>query len=247
MKKQKEIGKKILLIIPAYNEEENILTTFQAIQNYNKKSNEKLDVIVINDGSTDRTGEICQKNKIPHINLIQNLGIGGAVQTGYKYALENNYDIAIQFDGDGQHDVNYIPNLLRKMGQAQADLVIGSRFLDKSTSEFKSTGTRRIGIKIISFLIRLFTRKKITDPTSGFRAASKRTIEHFSCSYPKEYPEPESIVNLVRKGYSIAETPVKMKERVGGVSSIRSWKSVYYMINVSLSIFITSLKGRRDC
>lgn len=151
---------KILLIIPAYNEEENIYTTFQTIQNYNKMSKEKLDVIVINDGSTDRTSEICQKNKIPHINLIQNLGIGGAVQTGYKYALEKNYDIAIQFDGDGQHDVNYIPNLLSKMEQTQADLVIGSRFLDKSTSGFKSTGTRRIGIKIISLLIRLFTRKK---------------------------------------------------------------------------------------
>lgn len=244
---QKKKDKKVLLIIPAYNEEENILNAFRTIQLYNETAKNKLDVIVINDGSTDQTSEICQKNKIPHINLIQNLGIGGAVQTGYKYAFENDYDIAIQFDGDGQHDVNYVPNLLKKMEETNADLVIGSRFLDHSTSEFKSTWTRRIGIKIISFLIRLFTRKKITDPTSGFRAASKRTIEHFSCSYPKEYPEPESIVNLVRKGYSIAETPVKMKERVGGVSSIRAWKSVYYMINVSLSIFITSLKGRRDC
>ena len=133
------------------------------------------------------------------------------------------------------------------MEQTQADLVIGSRFLDKSTSGFKSTGTRRIGIKIISLLIRLFTRKKITDPTSGFRAASRRTIIHFSCSYPKEYPEPESIVNLVRKGYSIVETSVKMKERTKGVSSIRSWKSIYYMINVGLSIIITSMKRARDC
>ena len=238
---------KILLIIPAYNEEKSILNTYQSVLDYNRNHKLKMvDVIVINDGSKDLTKQILVNNHIPHISLVHNLGIGGAVQTGYKYALEHNYDYAIQFDGDGQHDINYIETILQPLRKGQADLCIGSRFID-DTSDFKSTGARRVGIKIISFLIKLFAHIRITDPTSGFRAANRMVIEHFANSYPREYPEPESIVNLTRLNYKIMERPVKMKERVGGVSSIRAWKTIYYMINVGLSIIVTSLKRKGDC
>ena len=227
---------KVLLVIPAYNEEENILKTCQKI----KKENKKLDFIVINDGSKDNTKKILEDNNIPHINLIHNLGIGGAVQTGYKYALENNYDIVVQFDGDGQHDASYISNLVEEIEKGN-DIVIGSRFV-KELSEFKSTGARRFGIKIISFFIKLFTGTKIADTTSGFRAVNKKIIAEFAQNYPTEYPEPVSTTELLKKGYKVEEVAVKMNEREGGVSSIRAWKNAYYMINVILSIFIVSIR-----
>ena len=163
---------KVLLIIPAYNEEENILNTCNKI----KEFSDELDYIVINDGSKDNTLKILQENNIKHINLINNLGIGGAVQTGYKYAYEHGYDIAIQFDGDGQHDVNYVPNICEPIVEGQADMVIGTRYLDKSASQFQSTFMRRLGSNIIFFFIKVCTGKKITDPTSGFRAANKNII-----------------------------------------------------------------------
>lgn len=244
---KKKLKESILLIVPAYNEEDCILNTYQTIVEYNNKhKDKKMDIIVINDGSRDNTKKILEENNISHVNLVHNLGIGGAVQTGYKYALEHNYDYAVQFDGDGQHDINYVEKILQPLKKEQADLCIGSRFID-DTSDFKSTGARRIGIKIISFLIQTFAHIKITDPTSGFRAANRKVIEHFANSYPREYPEPESIVNLTRLHYKIVERPVKMKERTGGVSSIRAWKTVYYMINVGLSIIVTSLKRKGDC
>ncbi len=232
---------KVLLIIPAYNEEKNILKTYQDIVLNNKD----VDVIVINDGSKDKTEKILRENKINHIELVNNLGIGGAVQTGYKYAYDNNYDIAIQFDGDGQHDAKYINNLIEPLLSNKADFVIGSRFIS-NISEFRSTKARRFGIRIISFLIKLLTGKKITDPTSGFRAGNKKVIKLFANSYPTEYPEPESIVNLIKKKYRITDIPIKMNERTGGISSIRKWKTIYYMINVCLSIIITNLKKGSD-
>ena len=145
---------KILLIIPAYNEQDNILNVCNIIKDYNIKSKQKLDYIVINDGSSDNTLKILKDNNLNYINLINNLGIGGAVQTGYKYAYENDYDIAIQFDGDGQHNVNFVPNICEPIIKGQADLVIGSRYLDKTTSKFKSTFMRRFGGNIISFFIK---------------------------------------------------------------------------------------------
>ena len=139
---------RILLIIPAYNEEENILGTYKEIRNFNKNNKVKYDVIVINDGSTDNTENILNENKIRHITLIHNLGIGGAVQTGYKYAYENNYDIAVQFDGDGQHDVNCVYDIIKPILDKKADFTIGSRFIDKTSSRFKSTVARQIGIRV---------------------------------------------------------------------------------------------------
>ncbi|MGJ0961525.1 glycosyltransferase family 2 protein [Faecalicoccus pleomorphus] len=229
---------KILLIIPAYNEELNILKTYKSIIDYNSQHDSNYDVIVINDGSRDHTEEILVENNIPHIKLIHNLGIGGAVQTGYKYALLHNYDIAIQFDGDGQHDVNYIQSIISPIIHNKADMVIGSRFVEGSTSEFKSTRARQMGIKVISCFINLLTKKKIYDVTSGFRAINRSLITQFAMDYPLEYPEPISTTTILKQGKTVDEVPVKMKERLRGVSSIRSWKNVYYMINVLLSILI---------
>ena len=233
---------KVLLIIPSYNEEENVLNNYNRILDFNKKSKIKYDAIVINDGSKDKTEEICRENNILYISLVHNLGIGGAVQTGYKYALKHNYDIAVQFDGDGQHDVNYVKNIIDPIINRECDMVIGSRFIDKNSSEFKSSFSRRIGIKLISFFIKLTTRKKIYDTTSGFRAVNKEIIKRFSVSYPTEYPEPVSTTELLKCGYKVKEVPVSMNERIGGVSSIRAWKSAYYMMNVILSIFIVGIR-----
>ena len=234
MKKQ---NKKVLLIIPAYNEEENILKTCNKI----KKENKNLDFIVINDGSKDRTLQILKENNLLHINLVHNLGIGGAVQTGYKYALENNYDIAVQFDGDGQHDVRYVEKLIKPILDGEADFTIGSRFVEE-LSTFKSSKARRIGINIISFFIKLFTGKKIYDTTSGFRAVNKDIIRFFAMYYPIEYPEPVSTTELLKQGKRVKEVSVEMNEREGGVSSIRAWKNAYYMFNVILSIIIVSIR-----
>lgn len=232
---------KVLLIIPAYNEEENILNTINKIKEYS----DEINYVVINDGSKDKTEEILTNNNINHIKLVKNLGIGGAVQTGYKYAYENNYDIAIQFDGDGQHDVNYVPKICEPLLEGQADMVIGTRYLDKTSSKFQSTFMRRLGSSIISFFIKISTRNKITDPTSGFRAANKKIIEEFAKEYPKEYPEPESTVSLLVNGYKVKEVPVSMNERTGGKSSINVWKSVDYMVKVVLAIIIDSISLRK--
>jgi len=238
VKSEKLLNPKVLLIIPAYNEEENILRTYNSIIDSNKKNGTNYDVIVINDGSKDSTGFICKSNNIPTINLIHNLGIGGAVQTGYKYALKNNYDIAIQFDGDGQHDIESVKKIIKPLENGLADMVIGSRFVDDSVSEFKSTAARRLGINLISFLIKIVTRTKIYDTTSGFRACNKKVISLFAKSYPTEYPEPITTTELLKRKYIVVESGVKMQDRIGGVSSIGSWKNVYYMVNVILSIII---------
>lgn len=237
--------KKILLIIPAYNEEKNILKTYQTIQDYNKKNKTNYDVIVINDGSKDRTEDVLIENKIPHIRLLTNLGIGGAVQTGYKYADRNGYDIAIQYDGDGQHDVSYVKNLIEPILNEETDMVIGSRFIDKTESEFKSSFARRLGIRLISFLIKIKTGIKIYDTTSGFRAVGKKGISSFSKIYPSEYPEPISTVYILSKNYKVKEIPVSMNERTEGKSSIHTWKSIYYMINVFLTILLMK-KGDKN-
>lgn len=232
---------KVLLIIPSYNEEENVLNNYKRIIKHNEKYKTNYDVIIVNDGSKDKTEKICKENNIPYISLIHNLGIGGAVQTGYKYAYEHGYDVAVQFDGDGQHDVRYVENIIKPIKDKKADMVIGSRFIDKRSSEFKTSRARRIGIKLISFFIKIITKKKIYDTTSGFRAVDKKLIERFASNYPVEYPEPVSTTEVLRLGYRVEEVPVSMNERENGVSSIKAWKNVYYMINVILSIVIIGL------
>ena len=225
---------KIILIIPAHNEEDSIQKTIDSIKNY--------EYIIINDGSTDNTEQVLIDNNYNHVSLSFNLGIGGAVQTGYKYALENGYDIAVQFDADGQHDADSIKDLIQPIIEGEADFTIGSRFIRKNSENFKSSFLRRVGIRLISNVIFLFSRTRIYDTTSGFRAANKEVIAHFAESYPKEYPEPVSDYELVKLGFKVTEVSVKMHERKAGKSSIHSWKSAYYVINVLLSIFVIKIR-----
>lgn len=234
--------KKILVIIPAYNEELNIKNTVDKLKKLKLPKKYSLDYIVINDGSRDNTLKVCKENNINVITLINNLGIGGAVQTGYKYAYYNNYDIAIQFDGDGQHDANYILNLVEKIDNGY-NMVIGSRFIE-NLSEFRSSSMRQLGIKILSLCIKIFSGVKIYDPTSGFRAVDKEGIKLFATSYPIEYPEPSSSVDLVKSGLLITEIPVEMHEREFGKSSINLTKSIYYMVSVCIAIMVAGLKKR---
>lgn len=231
---------KPLLIIPCFNESENILNV---IKNVTENGlSEKYDYIIINDGSTDKTLEICIENNINHLDLSVNLGIGGAVQTGYMYAKKYNYDIAIQFDGDGQHDVNYLENLIKPILEEKSDIVIGSRFIDKKG--FQSSSYRRMGIKILSNLIYILVGKKVIDVTSGFRACNKKAIELFSTNYPSDYPEPEAIVLAYKNDINILEVPVVMKEREFGKSSINKLRAIYYMVKVSIAIIISSLSAK---
>ena len=236
------MNSKVLIIIPAYNEEKNILNTYKSIVDFNKNNKTNYECIVINDCSTDGTKKILEDNNITHINLIHNLGIGGAVQTGYKYAYYHDYDIAVQYDGDGQHDVAYIEKIIKPLIDKKADMVIGSRFIDKSLKGFKSSAARRIGIKVISAFIKFATGYKVYDTTSGFRAINKKVILEFASEYPSEYPEPVTDAEVLKKGYKISEVPVVMKKRIGGISSIRAWKSVYYMLNVCLALLVIKMR-----
>ena len=225
-----------LIIIPAYNEEENIERTVMAIQEKAKD----FDYIIVNDCSTDSTKTICENNGYNIINLPVNLGIGGAVQTGYKYGYRNGYDLAVQVDGDGQHDPAFLKEMVSFMEMNKCDMVIGSRFIKKEG--FQSSGTRRIGIKYFTFLIKLLTGATITDPTSGLRLINKDVMKLFASDYPKDYPEPESVVSILRKKKRVKEIPVIMRNREGGVSSISVKKSVYYMIKVTLAILIECIR-----
>ena len=174
------------------------------------------------------------------MHLPVNLGIGGAVQTGYLYAARNGYDIAVQVDGDGQHDPKFLSKMAEFIEAEHADMVIGSRFINKEG--FQSSGARRVGIKYFTMLIKLLTGAKITDPTSGLRMVNREIIEFFAEEYPKDYPEPESVVAILRRKKKVLELPVIMRERSGGVSSISMKKSVYYMIKVSLAILIERIR-----
>ena len=236
--------KKILLIIPAYNESEGIVDNINTIKKYIKNCPYNLEYVVINDGSTDNEEEILTDNNINHIELIQNLGIGGAVQTGYMFAKENGYDIAVQFDGDAQHDIHSLPNLIEPVLRDEVDFTVGSRFLDESNSEFKSSKLRQLGIKILSNLIYITSKIKIKDVTSGYRAGNKKVIEQFVKRYPRQYPEPDSYMHLFAKNIRVKEVGARMFERTTGESSINMIKGINYMISVSLSIIASSLIGR---
>lgn len=233
---------KVLGIIPAYNEEGNIeelITKFRQIE-----VGVDIDLIVINDKSTDNTLNILEKLQVNYIDLPCNLGIGGAVQTGYSYGLKHGYDIAVQIDGDGQHDPMYILNLIKPIIQNEADMVIGSRYINNEG--FQSTILRRIGIKYFSSLIKLLTNTKITDPTSGFRACNSKVMAYFAEYYPVDYPEPESTTALLRQRYRVIEIPVIMKERKFGLSSINLIKSIYYMVKVTLAILIEIIRNNGE-
>ena len=223
---------KVLIIIPAYNEQENI----ERVVTNLKTHCPQYDYLIVNDCSSDKTLEICSKNNFNYIDLCCNLGIGGGVQSGYIYAYRNGYDCAIQIDGDGQHDPQYISRLVDPIERGEADIVIGSRFIDYEG--FQSSGMRRFGINFLSTLIKAVCGAKVKDVTSGFRAANRKFIEFFSKEYADDYPEPEAIVATKLNGARILEVPVVMNEREGGTSSISPLKSIYYMIKVSLAILL---------
>ena len=223
---------KVLLIIPAYNEEESLRSLIEEI----KAACPEVDYLVVNDCSSDDTERLLEELGANYISLPCNMGIGGAVQSGYRYAAQNGYDIAIQIDGDGQHDVRFVKDMVKLIEDKQADVVIGSRFIDKEG--FQSSQARRIGIRILSMLIRLMCGAKVKDVTSGFRAVNRRFIELFAENYPDDYPEPEVIVTAKLYGAVIKELPVVMRERTTGKSSINLKRSIYYMIKVSLAIII---------
>lgn len=224
----------VLIIIPAYNEGKNLPELIGIMRS--KCSG--YDFIVINDCSTDNTAQICKSLACRHINLSAKLGIGGSVQTGIKYAFINGYDIVIQVDGDGQHDPSYINLMIEKIRNG-ANVCIGSRFLEKEG--FQSTRIRRFGICFFSGVLKGLTGEKFSDPTSGFRAWDKNAIEYFSKDYPKDYPEVETIIMLVRRGMRIEEVPVIMSQREHGRSSITFIRSIYYIFKVTISLLILKI------
>ena len=235
---------RVLLIIPAYNEAENLPKLVETVENFAaRQTGFALDYIIVNDGSADQTAALCRENRWHALHLARNLGIGGAVQTGYLLARQLDYDIAVQFDGDGQHDIASLPTLLAPILAGEADFVLGSRFVGES-SGFRSTALRRAGIRLLSAMIRLVTGVTLADPTSGYRAAAKPAIAALAKSYPVDYPEPESLAELLRAGFRVREVPVNMFERAHGASSISPVRSVWYMIKVSLAILCTGLQGK---
>jgi len=230
-------NKKLLIIVPAYNEEKNIkITVDEIISLY-----PDVRVVVINDGSVDQTAVEALKTKGYVISLPFNLGIGGAVQTGFKIAREYDFDLAVQIDGDGQHDVTYLKDLLEPVLDDRADMTIGSRFLPPFLG-YRSSFIRRIGIHFFARLISLLTQYKVTDPTSGFRAYNHKMIKVFAHYYPQDFPEPEAIAVAGRHQARILEVPVKMRKRSGGSSSIRYLKTLHYMIKVTFALFLDRLK-----
>ena len=228
---------KKIVIIPAYNERESIADTVNDIV---KKAPE-FDYVVVNDCSEDDTLAVCRKNRFHVLDLPINLGIGGAVQTGYLYAYHNGYDIAVQMDGDGQHDAAFLEEMLKHLESGEADMIIGSRFLKKEG--FQSSALRRMGIRFYTRLIKLLTGSTVTDPTSGMRLANQKVIQLFAENYPKDYPEPETAVTILKKGLCIKEIPVKMLARTSGESSISMKKSVYYMLKVTIACRIAALSA----
>jgi glycosyltransferase involved in cell wall biosynthesis len=227
---------KILIIIPAYNEEKSLPGVICDLRDNISSA----DILVVNDGSRDRTELVARDLGVMVLGLPFNLGIGGAMQTGYRYAEQNGYDVAIQFDGDGQHVATEVKTLLDGLQQGRADIVVGSRFL--KPGEYRPSFFRKLGIWIFSTVLSAILRMRVTDTTSGFRVANRRVIEFFARSYPEDYPEVESLVLLHRAGLVIGEVPVVMRDRTGGRSSITPIRSAYYMIKVLLAVFIDLLK-----
>jgi glycosyltransferase involved in cell wall biosynthesis len=232
---------KLLAIVPAYNEVAAISTTIDDIHVHAPE----FDVVVIDDGSTDGTECAARDAGARVVRHPFNLGIGGAVQSGYQYALEHGYDIAVQVDGDGQHDARHILDLLREMrSRPELNMVTGSRFLDFDRDGYRSSASRRIGIRLFSGVLSLVTRRQVTDPTSGFRMTDRRGIELFARDYPHDYPEVEAVLMVHFHRLNSAELPVRMRARQTGRSSINSTRSAYYMIKVTLAVFVGLLRAR---
>jgi hypothetical protein len=230
-----------LAIVPAFNEVEAIGPTIAAIH----EAAPDFDVLVVDDGSSDETAARAAAARAAVLRMPFNLGVGGAMQGGYMYALENGYDIAVQVDGDGQHDPRDIGELLERLrSDPELNMVTGSRFLDDAESGYRSSATRRIGIRVFSRVVSLITGQRVTDPTSGFRMTNRRGIELFARDYPHDYPEVEAILLMHAHRLRSCEIPVRMRPRLTGESAISSSQSVYYMIKVLLAVFVGLFRAR---
>lgn len=225
-----------LVIIPAYNEESSIRSVIGEIRNYLPKT----DILVIDDGSRDRTSQVALEEGVILLRNPYNMGIGATMQIGFRFAYQKGYEMVIQVDGDGQHDPKYLPFMIELIKNKESNLVIGSRYLAKGG--FQSTWIRKIGIKFFVILLRIFLGEKIMDPTSGFRAMDQKVLEEFSKEYPSDYPEVEALLLLHKKGFRIKEIPVTMRERSGGTSSIGILSAGFYMTKVTLSLLINLLR-----
>jgi glycosyltransferase involved in cell wall biosynthesis len=223
---------KILVIVPAFNEEE----TLGDVLRRTRVSLPEGDILVVNDGSVDATASIAREEKVLVLEHPYNMGIGATMQTGFLYALRNGYDVAVQVDGDGQHMPEFIPALLRPVLEGRCNLAVGSRYL--SDEGFKSTFFRKLGIRFFSRLVWIFTRKRFTDPTSGFRAVDRNGIKLFAKDYPSDYPEVEALILSHKKGWHVLEVPTRMEQRQGGTSSINFLSALYYMLKVTLSVSV---------
>jgi glycosyltransferase involved in cell wall biosynthesis len=225
-----------IVIIPAFNEEGSIGEVLDELKKYVPD----LDVIVINDGSTDLTAPMVRGKRLPVLDLPCNLGVGGAVQAGFQYAFQKNYRYVIRIDGDGQHPPAEIPKLLKAMEEEDADLIIGSRF--RGQKAFVSNLVRYLGIKILAIFLSLICKSRVTDPTSGFWMVNRPLLSYFAHEYPVEYPEPEAIALLRRHGFSLREVPVTFRRRIAGRSSIGSWGTLYYMMKVGLALLVDRIR-----
>jgi glycosyltransferase involved in cell wall biosynthesis len=231
-------SERILAIVPAYNEADALPHVVRDLRSLALP----LDIVVIDDGSKDATAAIARELGVAVVCLPFNLGIGGAHQTGFQYAVAWDYDIAVQFDGDGQHLAREIPTLLKPLAEGVADVVVGSRFAIKKHG-YRQGSARRIGSITLAGLVRLLGGHPYTDVTSGFRALNARALHVAAADYPQDFPEPESLLTFRRYRLRVAEVHTEMQERVGGVSSIHPWKSIYYMIKVTLSLCIERLRA----
>lgn len=230
---------KTLIILLAFNEENNIGKVIDDLTARYKKA----DILVVDDGSVDKTPEILQLKKVDFVRHIFNMGIGASFETGCLYALTRGYEYVVRMDGDGQHGIDFIDAILKPVQHGDADITIGSRFL--GNSEFKTSSARLIGIWVIVFILTLLTSRKVTDPTSGFCAMNRRAFRFFSENCAYDYPEPEIL--LYHKEFRIKEIPVSITKRCGGVSSITPFRSIYYMIKVSISLVAKSFRERTKC
>ena len=225
--------KRRLAIVPALNEEDSVARVIDELRAFDPG----LDIVVVDDGSVDRTAAIAREKGAYVLKLPFNLGIGGAMQTGFRFAFERGYDLAVQIDGDGQHDPSELPKILRPLLDDEADIVVGSRFTGDGA--FRSSFSRRIGIRIFAWTVSAVVRQRVTDTTSGFRAVNRQGIRLFAADYPHDYPEVEATVMVVKHRLRLKEVPVTMRERAGGVSSINAWASIYYMAKVLLGILVS--------
>ena len=232
--------KKLLIIIPAYNEEAALPKLLAELKGVSLPEGFSFTPLVVNDCSGDRTEWVAREQGATVLNLINNLGIGGAVQAGIKYARLHGFDYVLQMDGDGQHPPVEVHKLLQAAIDSNADVVIGSRFIQKEG--FQTSFLRRMGIRYFHWLNKILTHKSIYDTTSGFRLMGKKAIALASVYYPDDYPEPESLIFFSRAGLVVKEVPVIMRERQGGVSSIRGFSSLYYMVKVTLSSILSYIR-----